>query len=418
MSWWYRSPVNIALSHLSALKRVHRALLALAAMTAAPAFGAEVYYQPVAVLTAENDSNLDLDPNGGRTVQGYLASVGTLVGIATPNADATIRPRLEYRDYPKDPSNNRLEEYLDLRADYRWTRSSASIAGIMDHRDDFNAEFASATFDTINPVQPTAPATGKVVVGLTRTNVLLVPQYNYKFTPTVGAGFSGVYQSLSYSRSDTVDHVDFNYYLGRAFVDYAVSARTDIAVGGFGSKYDAIHVVSRATGSGATVDVNTNWTQLLSSSLSLVYQHTSFDTAIPILSNSQSNAWGATFNAAYKAQASQYRVNFGRLITPSGGGGLYVNDQVQFQYGRDVTERLAFTGAVIALRNHGLSPETATYSRNYVQTVVEAKYMIRPTWFVQGGYQYARQKYQTQLDGAMNNRVYISVGYQGLGRQY
>jgi hypothetical protein len=411
MSSSYRKPVI----------RATRRAIALgvgAALGAGPVLAAEVYYQPLAVLTVENDSNLDLDPGGSQNVQGYLANVGTLIGIATPNASATIRPRVEYRDYPQDSSNNRLEEYLDMRADYRGVRSGGSLAAILDHRDDFNAELANAEFDDINPVKPTAPETGRSVVGETRDSALLLPTYNYKFSPTVAAGLSGVYQYVNYSPSDTTDHVGFNYYLGRAFVDYTISQRTDIAVGGFGSKYDAKQVVSRATGTGATLDANTNWTPLFTTSLSLVLQHTNFDASLPTPSSSSSNAWGATFNASYKAQASQYRVNAGRIITPSGGGGLYVNDQVQFQYQRSVTERFAWTGAVIALRNHGLSTDTLSYSRNYVQTLLEAKYMIRPTWFVQGGYQYAWQKYRTDPDSAMNNRIYIRVGYQGLGRQY
>lgn len=399
--------------------RVAALLPVSVAFATTSALAAEVYYQPAVILTAENDTNLDLDPGGNNSsVQGYLANVGTVIGIATPTFDATIRPRLEYRDYPKSSGNNRLEEYLNFRSDYRWQRSDASIDGIIDHRDDFNAELNNAVFDPINPVTPTNPSTGKTVTGLTRTSVLILPKYNYHFTPTIGAGFSGTYQHINYTPSNATFFVDFDYYLARAFVSWNLNPKTEFEFGGYGSKYDATQVVSRATGAAATFDANTNWTQLFSTSLSVIYQHTNFETALPTLVRSQSNAWGATVNAVYKAQASQFRVNAGRTLTPSGGGGLYVNDQVQFQYDRNLTERLTLTGAVVALRNHGLSPGTVNFSRDYLQTAINMKYMIRRTWFVQGGYQYARQKFQTNPDSAVNNRVYISFGYQGLGRQY
>jgi hypothetical protein len=107
----------------------------------------------------------------------------------------------------------------------------------------------------------------------------------------------------------------------------------------------------------------------------------------------------------------------GRVITPSGGGGIYVNDQVQLQYSRNFSRRLQFIGAAIALKNRGLTPNVSGDDRTYVRTVVEWKWMMSQTWFVQGGYQYLWQKYQTDPDGASNNRIYIRFGYQGLGPQ-
>lgn len=422
MSWSYRKAVGTVQRKRGDLTGPW---LAAAAMVAAPGQAAEVYYQPTATLSAENDSNLDLTPGQPGNVQGYLANVGTLVGIATPNSDTLIRPRFEYRDYPKDPYDNRLEEYLDLRSDYRGLRSSASISATYDHQDDFNAEFSSALYSDFNPVQPTAPSTGKAVIGITRTSLLLQPRYDFKFSPTLGVGVGGIYQSLSYSPSDALAHVDFDYSLGRAFVSWTVSPQTEMEFGGFGSRYHATQVLADATGAGASFDLNTTWTQLFSTSFSAVYQHTNFNSALPqtyggapVPMTANDNAWGATFSAVYKGQISQFRANLGRTITPSGAGGIYVNDQVQFQYTRNLNERLAVTGAMIALRNHGLEAAVSQYDRTYLQSVIDVKWFIRPTWFVQGGYQYAWQKFVTDPDGALNSRVYIRAGYQGLGRQY
>lgn len=413
--WSYRKPVATQLPLLGRL-----GLPLLVTMAIAPAYAAQVYVQPTATLTAENDTNLDLTPGSPGNVQGYLANVGALIGIAGPNWDTTISPRLDYRDYPKDSGDNRLEEYLDFRSDYQTQRSSASITGRIDHQDDFNAELTSALYDPFNPVQPTAPQTGKAEIGLTRTSVLLLPRYDYKITPTMDVGVSGTYQSLNYSPSDDIDHIDFNYYSGKGFLTWTISPRTDLQFGGYGVKYEATHVDSAASGGGVSLDSSTAWTQLFSTDVNVVYQHTNFDSAIPAqpILKFTNNTWGATASAVYKAQVSQFRFTIGRIITPSGGGGIYVNDQAQFQYTRTVNQRFSFTGAVVALHNHGLSTETAAYSRDYLQTVLEAKYMIRPTWFVQGGYQYAWQKYATDPDGAVNSRVYVRVGYQGLGRQY
>ncbi len=83
----------------------------------------------------------------------------------------------------------------------------------------------------------------------------------------------------------------------------------------------------------------------------------------------------------------------------------------------NLTERLAFTGAVIGIKASQLPSNVNDLDRSYMQTAVDLKWMIRPTWFVQGGYQYAWQKYTLSPDGAANNRIYIRVGYQGLPPQ-
>jgi hypothetical protein len=128
------------------------------------------------------------------------------------------------------------------------------------------------------------------------------------------------------------------------------------------------------------------------------------------------NTWGGSLSAVYKAQIEQYRVILSRFVTPSGGGGVYVNDQAQGQYIREVTERLTFTAAMIWIKSSQIPSDTYGLDRTYSQTALDFKWMIRPTWFVQGGYQYLWQKYVDNPE-ASNNRIFIRVGYQGLPPQ-
>ena len=145
---------------------------------------AQYYVQPSASLTAENDSNLDLDPYAPiQSVQGYLANAGALFGIATPAWETTARAHWNIATTRKTTADNRLEGYLDFRSDYHTPLSHAAISGTVDRRDDFNAEFSSAYFDEINPVQPTNPTTGRAVTGETQTMVLLQPSYSLTNSP-------------------------------------------------------------------------------------------------------------------------------------------------------------------------------------------------------------------------------------------
>lgn len=381
----------------------------------APTLAAQYYIQPTAALGAETDSNLDLDPGSNSSVQGYSADAGGLFGIATPSSQSTIDARLDYRDYPKDRADNRLEEYLDFRSDYNSPRSHAAISGTIDRQDDFNAEFSSAYFDPLNPVQPTNPSTGQAVIGETVTSMLLQPSYTYRFSPIIGGEVSAIYQKVNYSPT-LLDHADFDFYQGNADLSWKSSQRSEWSFGGFGSKYESTRIQSSANGAGASVSLDTKWSPLLSTNATVNYQHTNIDQSTPPVVKTSVNTWGGSASAVYTAQLSQYRAILSRFITPTGGGSVFVNDQAQLQYNKNLTERLAFTGAMIWIKSVQLPSEVNYLNRTYDQTAVDLKYMIRPTWFVQGGYQYTWQKF-TQFPEASNNRIYIKFGYQGLPPQ-
>jgi hypothetical protein len=92
---------------------------------------------------------------------------------------------------------------------------------------------------------------------------------------------------------------------------------------------------------------------------------------------------------------------------------MYLNNQGQFQYTRDLSQRLTFTGAMIYLKNSELPTNLAQDDRKYLQTQVIVKWMVAPTWFIESGYQYFWEKYTNATNSASNNRVYVRVGYQG-----
>ena len=398
------------------------AAVSLSALLAAPLVrAAEYYVVPTATLLAEANTNLDLQPASQGPVStntGYIGDAAALFGIATPDSDTTIRPRVDYRDYPSESADNRLEEYLDLNSTYRAERGRASVYLGFERRDEFNAELNSAEYNPYGPVPPTSPETGRTVTGATRTSLILLPNYNYYLSPLTSLGVSGIYQKLDYSPNNSFDAVDFDYYQAKVYMQFALNQKNDLTAGIYGSNYEAVHYDSLAVAEGSSLELHTNWTPLLDTSASVVYQHTRVDSVIPSPLRTTVSPWGASFSAAYKSQLDQFRINLDRLITPSGGGGIYVNEQAQFQYKRDFTPRLGFTGAMIVLRNHGLTSNVSGDDRTFLRTAVELKWMFTPTFFVQGGYQYMWEKYQLDPDGAANNRIYVGFGYQGRNRQY
>jgi hypothetical protein len=399
-------------------RKLEALLLVAPVLGAAPAFSADIFVQPSGFIGAESNSNLDLTPGGQPEVTGYLANLSSLIGIATPDSSTTIRPRLDYRNYPTDAGDNRLEEFLDFNSYYKAQRSSASISGTLDHRDELNAELTPAIYDPVNPNQPTAPQTGRTVTGATRDSVYVLPSYSYNWTPRLASGVSGLYQKVNYSPNDAARYVDFNYYQGKAFFVWSVTQKSDLTFGGYGAKYNATRFDSKATAEGGSVDLNTSWSPLLTTRASVVVQRSDIQSAIPPVFNGTVNTWGGALSGNYKTETQQFRADLSRLITPSGGGSVYINNQLQFEYDRRLTQRLSLTTAALLLRNRALTAAVSGNGRDYLRSVVEMKWMMTQTWFVQGGYQYTWQKYQVNPDGAANNRLYLRFGYQGLSRQW
>ncbi|MGD0502376.1 MAG: hypothetical protein ABSD02_06525 [Steroidobacteraceae bacterium] len=398
----------------------HEKILVCAAalLAAAPVLAAEYYVQPTASIAAENDSNLDLNPGGMHAVQGYMGDAAALFSISTPESDTSIRPHIDYRNYPTDSADNRLEEYLDLNSYYKSQRSKASVYFGFERRDEINAELNAAFYNPYGPVLPTNPETGRTINGATRTSYILMPDYSYGLTPLTAVGVSAIVQQFQYSPTNTYDAIDFRYFQAKAYLRFALDQKDDMTVGAYGSKYQATEFDSTATAGGVSLQLDTNWSPLLTTTASVQYQHTTVEDSLPTLFKTTVSPWGANVAVTYKVAASQFRLNGGRVITPSGGGGIYVNDQVQLQYERDFTQRLSLTAAAVALRNHGVTSNVSGDDRTYVRPVVQVKYLLTQTFSVQGGYQYMWEKYQINPDGALNNRVYIQFTYQGLGRQW
>lgn len=383
----------------------------------ASTMAAEVYVQPTASLSAEYDSNLDLDTTGIQSNQGYTADAATLIGIATPDTDTTIKPRLRYEDFPQETSLSRLEAMLDFNSRYTSTRSNFLIFGRFDHLNELEAEIPSAVYNDVNPVSPTSPQTGEVNVGVTRDNFIVEPKYSYNITPLVSIGASSVLETLSYSHINSNNLIDFNYYQGQVFVSQSLGARASISLGEYVARYQARNLDSNATSTGETVDFDYRWSPVIRGEMSLVYQASNIDQTQPGIVRARTATWGASYGGIWQLPTAQFRLNVGRTITPSGAGGLYTNEQAQSQYDRNLTERLSFSGAVLFLHSVGETADFRNVDRNYATTDLSLMWMMTRTWFVQGGYSYAWQRYLADPNSAANNRAYLRFGYRGLPRQ-
>jgi len=389
-----------------------------------PAAADEYFYvQPRAFVSTEVDSNRDMVTSGPTTTsEGYGAQAGATIGIATPESDTTIRPQLDYYDFP-NLSETALEGRADFASSLNAQRNQLGISGEYDHRELFGSELASATFNSVNPYLPTTPETGRISVSGARSLLTVVPKYEYDLTQRLDLDVSGIYQNLNYSGA-SANYISYDYYDVSAGADWKLSPRSDLSLAVDGSSESAKDIDSVTHGHGITLTYNYQWSKVFTGSLSLVGEQYDIRIApsngavIPAPSKTTSSGVGVQYTTTWIGEISQLQLIIGRTFTPSGAGGTFASDQFQAEYKRNFTPRMSLDVAAHYIQDVALSDLYDAGNYDYLIATADLKWMLTRTWFVAGGVQYVKERYPESATSAASSMAHVLFGYEGLGRQY
>lgn len=411
MSSSYLDPTNPRCAVLQAC-----ALLSMAAATAGTAQAADTYVQPQAELRAESNSNFDYVPGGDSdsNVYGYIADLQALIGIATLRSDTSIRPRIRIQEYPDRSDLERVEAFLDLRSEYRWERSQLLTIGRYSRQDSYNAETPSGEFDPLDPNDPGSVET--IVAGETRNRYQIEPEFTFELTERTQAGVAASYQANRYDSDAVQVHVDYDYFEGSGFVGWALDPRNDFTVGAYANRYEAKDSSTETDAYGAELGYQYSWSEVAGVGIELFYEQNDTTTFVPVTVEESTSGWGGTVSAYRKGEVSAWRLSMGRTFIPTGDGGKTESDQLRLQYDRDLTPRLEFRGAGRYQSRNSLSTGGQGGNRDYARVDVALRWMMAPTWYLQGGYSYIWQDRENAAGTAVNNRYFVSIGYKGLDR--
>jgi hypothetical protein len=128
------------------------------------------------------------------------------------------------------------------------------------------------------------------------------------------------------------------------------------------------------------------------------------------------NEVGATFVLKRKGLRDLTRLEVGRTVAPSTSGGIYRADQFQIQYDYSLSLRMELRSAALFYRQRALSGASSGGDHDYLNTEVVLRWAASRTWFVAGGPRYIRTRNAGGSASANNTAVFLSVGYQGIGR--
>jgi hypothetical protein len=401
----------------------------LAFLTAAgSARAAETYFQPQAEVGVEVDSNRNLVTSGDtvnkkETSGGGNADVSGIWGIATPRSDSTIRPEVAFSDYPNLHTHD-LRTLLDLNSQFRSERSQIGVEGQFDRQSSYGSELANPQFNPVNPNLPTTPETGRISTDSTRTLFTAVPTYAFELTQRLKWGLNGTYQDVGYSGSNASAYIPYTYWLAGTSVGWAVNQRLDATLGAFHSREAAKDDSGSVTANGGTLAFDYKWSKQFTSTVELTGERDDSNIVsvnkVPLPSpvRDTSTGWGGSLGTTWKGQISKVQLSVGRTFTPSGSGGAFRADQLQIQYDRDLTPRLALLAAARVISTTALASVYSSQNYNYVNANAGLKWKMTPTWYIGGGVGYLYEHFEAPVGYADNVTVYISFGYRGLGKPY
>ena len=390
-----------------------------------PAFAAtgqaqQLYFQPQAEIGVEDDTNRNLVPSGDHIDKrgnsaGYSVDAIGIAGIATPLTDTTIRPEVSYADYPHLGTDD-LRTLLDLNSAFHSERGQGDIEGRFDRESTTSSELANPLFNLVNPNLPTTPETGRVTTNTTRTLFMAVPTYTFDLSQRLNWGVQGTYQNVGYSGSNAGAYIPFEYYLGGTSLGWNATPRFGVAFGAFASRESAKNGSGSVDAAGGTVTFDYKWSTQVVSHLQVSGERDDSSVVKPIEFKNTNTGIGATYSTTWTGQISKLQLTLGRTFTPSGAGGTFRADQLQIEYMRDLTQRLALTAAARVINETSLSRAYLNGDYNYVNFETRLKWKLTPVWYVAGGVQYLHEHFEPPVGAAANAMLYASFGYLGLGK--
>ena len=164
-----------------------------------------------------------------RRVEGFIADLQALIGIATPRSNTSLRPRVRFQNYPDQD----VEKFglpgssigLSVGACQSAHDRQVLPAG------SFKADQQGGIFDPDDPGQPTDPGSTSNTVGEIRTRYQIAPELTFEVTERTRLGGSVEYQAVRFDSDDIEERDDYNYVGGAGFVSFALGPRSDLRFG-------------------------------------------------------------------------------------------------------------------------------------------------------------------------------------------
>lgn len=390
-------------------------LLAVSAALSGTADAAQTYWQPALEARIEAHTNRDLVPEDEEEMIGYFADLGITWGRETERSVTRIQPRIRIQEFPDRKRLQRTEEFLNFVTEYETLRSEFDLTARFSRRDAYTAEFLQPGFDPVDPSIPLEGGdTGRLLVDQTRTAFSLRPSFTHRVSERNGFSVNVAAEIVDYESSVPVTQVDFKF----ASVEVAwlrqIDERTSLTFGPFVSRYDADDG-GETDAFGARVTWRREWSER--SRVALIFAGQNEETTrfadVPV--SMDDTSWEALLRLERDTTTGLLRLDLGRSITPSGSGSLSDVDQINLEYRRALSPRWNSKSAVRAQRVRAHNAFAANDDRDTAGLSLSLTWAMTPTWSLSGGYELFWREFVRDNDDALDNAVFLSMTFRGIG---
>jgi hypothetical protein len=411
-------------------RTVRGAVIAALVAVAAPAFGADTYFQPVVEAATEYSTNRDLLADDATSplkqeVIGYQARINGVAGVRTPRSDTRLMPRIVLQEYPDRDDLARVNGSLSLRNTYTSPLSRWSLTGSVSRQDRTNLLYLPAGYDDGSGAEPPVDDAGRVnFTPETVTSLQVRPQFSRSLNQKVDLELEGAWQKSSRNSDIASRDIDFDSWTVQGGLGWQPRERTRMSLGAYATSYSTSDDSNSTDGTGGAFALTRQWSPTYSTTLSVDVERTEVETRAaggtgPRVRVEETNP-AASLELARQGEIDEWRLFAGRTFSPTNYGNRSNYDQLRVQYRRRLSPLLELTTAVNGIRTEAQgSVASRQDDRTYIGGQLALRWNVSRTWYLRGEYTFAWQEYRYDAanSGGTGHVVLLAVGYQGLAPQ-
>jgi hypothetical protein len=357
---------------------------------------------------------LTTDPHSD--VWGVIVSPGLRLNAESETWKVTAGAELSTKRYNEDDLNT-TEGALTLRSLYRGERNELGL---------------NAHFIRDNTLVSELATTGVVQAYTPRTDLSVNPTWSHALTPQTKVVVGYAMTVVNYSDTGGTSLTDFREHIATAGVEHNLTERTTVRVAAYYDRFNTENDNFKADTVGVQAGVSHDFSETMRATVIGGPVRTRSETSsqspvcnapivfgvctgtvITLNSDVTSTTTGYTLTGELdkRWQTATMTVRGGRELNPSGVGAFVRTDSVRLTLSKELSPTV--TGLVEAgfYRSKYIGAAFVENSSRYFRIEPSISWRVSPSWVVDAGYSYARQKFEAEPRAATANTVFISISY-------
>ncbi len=387
---------------------------------------------------AEEESQLELNPEAADDVLGVYLDAQVQGAFNTPSNQVSLTPRIRRTDYLKSNEDlNDSDVYVNFSSMHSGSRGSVSLDARYQNTGVRTSEFESATPDNPDAPPPQIAGSGQFS-DTTQETWDLQPSLMFQLSPRNGISLSGGISETNYDRRSASSAAN------TGAVDYSNSS-VDLTLRHFLNPKNSFIVALNggnflADQKGNDVDLGfENSTD--SFGITAAYEHTfsarltgtvtagvsrssvEFSRSGTSLARNEERNFVGSVALRRRSEVGNLNFSLGRQVAPSSNGTEVVQDTLRLTLDRNLTRTLTGSLGTIVQQQSAVSRDVfsilARQDRTYFTVDSTLSWRMTDTLSLIGAYTYVFNKNDAAnssiSNDETNNRLYLGVLFRGVG---